>query len=684
MVSLPNKRQQARNERALQELIRTVPGNDRCADCQARNPGWASWNLGVFLCMRCAALHRKMGTHISKVKSLSMDSWTSEQVENMRKNGNVAVNKIYNPRNVKPPVPIDIDEADSAMERFIRQKYEHRVLEDGKPKPPSRDDSSYHTYKSSEDSPPPLPPKSGRKFGFGLRSVSSTSHLPRSSERASTPTSPSHRSETFSARSPPIPINKQSRVFGASIGEELSSSFESKLAVLRDMGFPDDKRNATILKGLSGNLEKTIESLIRLGEGSSPGSRARTPVTKPTSQPSPSANASSTNPFDLLDVTNPTQQKAPVKSYNPFDVPTTTQPSSSQSLEASFQNLQVSQPLFPHSTGGYPSSQGPAVYQQPLTPPVFPSSQAPFVSSPQPLNGNYNPFFQSTIPAQTTGGNPYSSQTRSLSSTNPFFGHASTQAQFAPSTSASAFPGQSQPGLSQQRQYTDPMPSFSSSVFSQPQQQQYSSPQTSSNPFESMTATTNPSMTFQQPQAQPQSFFPSQSNVQIQVQQPQTTRIDKNSILALYNLPQQQPSSSTTEQTQQMQRMQQPSEQSQFSTGPSPAPSLLTNSLGSTPQTQSPFNMSTPQHSATMPESLGSPTAATRNPFFNSTTQFSGQSPGSAAPSGLGIGLGPKSPQINNMAPRGHMSQGSVDINGLQNGRHSPDAFASLSARYAQ
>jgi hypothetical protein len=37
--------------------------------------------LGVFLCMRCAAIHRKLGTHISKVKSLSMDSWSNEQVE---------------------------------------------------------------------------------------------------------------------------------------------------------------------------------------------------------------------------------------------------------------------------------------------------------------------------------------------------------------------------------------------------------------------------------------------------------------------------------------------------------------------------------------------------------------------------------------------------------------------------
>ena len=37
--------------------------------------------LGVFLCMRCASIHRKLGTHISKVKSLSMDGWSNEQVE---------------------------------------------------------------------------------------------------------------------------------------------------------------------------------------------------------------------------------------------------------------------------------------------------------------------------------------------------------------------------------------------------------------------------------------------------------------------------------------------------------------------------------------------------------------------------------------------------------------------------
>lgn len=45
-----SKRQQARNERELQDLISSVAGNDRCADCQARNPGislsyFETWQL---------------------------------------------------------------------------------------------------------------------------------------------------------------------------------------------------------------------------------------------------------------------------------------------------------------------------------------------------------------------------------------------------------------------------------------------------------------------------------------------------------------------------------------------------------------------------------------------------------------------------------------------------------------
>ena len=118
MTTAISKRQQARNERQLQDLIQTVPGNDRCADCGARNPGWASWNLGIFLCVRCASLHRKLGTHVSKVKSLSMDAWSAEQVDNMKKVGNVRSNATYNPQNTRADVPIDADEVDAEMSRL--------------------------------------------------------------------------------------------------------------------------------------------------------------------------------------------------------------------------------------------------------------------------------------------------------------------------------------------------------------------------------------------------------------------------------------------------------------------------------------------------------------------------------------------------------------------------------------
>ncbi len=43
-------------------------------------PRWTSWNIGVFICIRCAGFHRNLGVHISKVKSVNLDSWTGEQI----------------------------------------------------------------------------------------------------------------------------------------------------------------------------------------------------------------------------------------------------------------------------------------------------------------------------------------------------------------------------------------------------------------------------------------------------------------------------------------------------------------------------------------------------------------------------------------------------------------------------
>jgi hypothetical protein len=652
----------------------------------------------------------------------------------MKSHGNLLMNKIFNPKNIKPPVPTDIDEADSCMERFIRQKYQYRSLEDGKPKPPSREDESYtrsherredrreerrererqRSYDDShrddyspEGSPPPLPPKSGKFFGFGLRSASSTSNLRRFGTKSKGSNSPTYDQRSWSP--PPL----QTTGLGAPVADVTTDSFEAKMAALRDMGFNNDRRNEMVLRGLNENLDKSIETLVRLGEGNKPVSRAKTPV--PATNTATKAGASvapksapSPNPFDMPTATQQPQNP----SYNPFDRPAQTQtPQSAQNLEASFQNLQVSQPLFPHSTGGYPAQTGlmpQATYQQPITPPATSTFQNGYVSSPQPMDNNYNPFFQPT--AQPQGGmGAQSFPHPSAPQNNPFF-NATPQTQnpyLQPQAQQNTASVQSMT-VPRQPQHANTMPAISStspfgtspfgtspfgqvpSFQTQPQQLQLQQPQQF------------------QPQAQPQataqgSYNPFQQSMgqqsaggypnQLQPQQPQqlmpqhTARMDKTSILSLYSL-NQAPSTipSIPEQSQY---------QFQPGAGTSPAPPL-TNSLNSTPMTQPGSNIQTPQPSA------NGPAMASRNPFGAATvgSGLAAQAGVTAFPpsSGLGIGMGTNGAMPANgmktspfsgpppvtvaFQPRTHISQPSVDINGLQSGRHSPDAFASLSARY--
>ncbi|KAH9368657.1 hypothetical protein HPB48_004676 [Haemaphysalis longicornis] len=112
---------------SVQAIRTTVPGNSHCADCDTPQPDWASLNLGTLICIECSGIHRNLGSHISRVRSLDLDDWPSEHVAVMMALGNMASNCIWEGGSArggfaKPGPHSSRDE----KERWIRAKYEQR------------------------------------------------------------------------------------------------------------------------------------------------------------------------------------------------------------------------------------------------------------------------------------------------------------------------------------------------------------------------------------------------------------------------------------------------------------------------------------------------------------------------------------------------------------------------------
>ncbi|XP_051913388.1 arf-GAP with GTPase, ANK repeat and PH domain-containing protein 1 isoform X3 [Hippocampus zosterae] len=111
---------------ALQS-IRSIRGNSRCADCDSLNPDWASLNLGALICIECSGIHRNLGTHLSRVRSLDLDEWPLELIKVMSAIGNEFANSVWeaNSQGHLKPGP---DASREERERWIRAKYEQRVF----------------------------------------------------------------------------------------------------------------------------------------------------------------------------------------------------------------------------------------------------------------------------------------------------------------------------------------------------------------------------------------------------------------------------------------------------------------------------------------------------------------------------------------------------------------------------
>lgn len=293
----------AKNKQILKKLL-ADPGNKTCADCKtATHPRWASWNLGIFLCIRCSGVHRSLGTHISKVRSVDLDSWSDMHLKEMVRWGNKKANLYW-----EAGLPPNYIPDESKIVNFIRTKYDLKrwVASPNIPDPASLGNDAGGV---SSDDVPLSTVKQQQTSSIDLLGFDST-------PAASKPTASRRAAPSTSAAAPP---SKGSSLVDfddfSSAPAKPAAPLASKPSTTSAFELPTRTASAPAPAPAANqrtDLKKTILSLYAqnpqpVARSTQPSMMA--PVSAPTSTSSTPAPKSTTFDFDLWSKPTPNTQK---------------------------------------------------------------------------------------------------------------------------------------------------------------------------------------------------------------------------------------------------------------------------------------------------------------------------------------------------------------------------------------
>jgi hypothetical protein len=117
-------KQDDKNSTAMREIQSQQPANKKCFDCEQRGPTYVNMTIGSFVCTKCSGLLRGINPP-HRIKSISMSTFSNEEVEMMRSKGNAWCAAVWCGSYNKANNPIDFKD-DEKIKEFIIAKYEKK------------------------------------------------------------------------------------------------------------------------------------------------------------------------------------------------------------------------------------------------------------------------------------------------------------------------------------------------------------------------------------------------------------------------------------------------------------------------------------------------------------------------------------------------------------------------------
>jgi len=121
--------------------------NNKCVDCGAPSPQWASPKLGIFFCLACSGIHRSLGVHISFVRSVTMDAFKTGEVKRMELGGNKPWKDFFNAHSSNTLIGRDFDSC------TISERYDSDAGEEWKERLTAKVEGTEYVPGSSKPAP---------------------------------------------------------------------------------------------------------------------------------------------------------------------------------------------------------------------------------------------------------------------------------------------------------------------------------------------------------------------------------------------------------------------------------------------------------------------------------------------------------------------------------------------------